>query len=412
MDHLVSSPTIGVGASPAGLASRSESGGRLSPALSPRLAGLTVCQFSTVQRTVDARAFFRECAPLRAAGLRTRLLAPHGLDGLRDGVELSSLPARKNRFLRMLLAPALLPTLLRQRAHLYHFHDPELIPLGLLLKLIFRRKVVYDCREDFPCMMAHKRYLPAALRPLVGWSLSALEGLAARFLDGVLTADASTMRRFARLGRSRKLVFFNFPNLEFFPEPPSVPKRYDLVYRGGIADRTGTGVLLEALCILRDQGRPTKTLLLGYFDNPRAEQVIRAQMAARGLTDCIDLLSRIDHSHMAAALAQARIGVCPLQAVPKFLRNIPVKVFEYWASGLPVVTSDLPPIRPFFRHADYGLLFKPGDAAALASSIQWLLEHPVDACRMGARGRAAVVERLNNRNEIRKLLAFYSRILE
>ncbi len=76
---------------------------------------------------------------------------------------------------------------------------------------------------------------------------------------------------------------------------------------------------------------------------------------------------------------------------------MPIKVFEYWASGLPVVTSDLPPIRPFFRHAEYGFLVKPGDAAALASSIQWLLEHPVDARRMGARGRAAVVERLNNR---------------
>src|SRR3970282_564801 len=108
MDHLVSSPTIGVGASPAGLAARSESGGWLSPALSPRLAGLTVCQFSTVQRTVDARAFFRQCCSPAAAGLGTRLLAPHGLDGPRDGVELSSLPARKNRFLRILLAPALL----------------------------------------------------------------------------------------------------------------------------------------------------------------------------------------------------------------------------------------------------------------------------------------------------------------
>ena len=382
------------------------------PALDPCLAGLTVCHVSSVQRSIDARAFYRECVPLSAAGLRMCLLAPHGVNGRREGVELLSLPHRKNRFLRMLLTPTLLPILLRQRVALYHLHDPELIPLAILLKLLFRRKVIYDSREDFPHMMANKRYMPAVLRPLIARLVAFVESLAARHLDGILTADAATLRRFARRGRSRQLVFFNFPNLEFFPDPPPISKHYDLVYRGGIAERTGAVVLLDALCLLRDQGCPAKTLLLGYFDDSRAEHALRSQIAACGLTHTIDLLGRIDHSHMAVTLAQARIGVCPLLPVPKFFRNIPVKVFEYWACGLPVVSSDLPPIRPFFRHADCGFLVQPGDAAELASAIRWLLDHPQDARRMGARGRAAVTSRLNNALEIRKLLAFYSKVLQ
>ena len=361
---------------------------------------------------MDPRAFFRECVPLSAAGLHMSLLAPHGINGLRHRVSLSALPARKNRFLRMLFTPVLLPVLLRQQASLYHLHDPELLPLALLLKYLFGRKVVYDSREDFPAMMANKRYLPVRLRPLFARAVSLIEWLSAHLLDGILTADTSTLRRFARAGHSRKMVFFNFPNLDVFPDPRPTPKPYDLVYRGGISERAGSYLLLDALCLLRDHGRPIKALLLGYFDDPRTELEFRSQVSSRHLIDSIDLRSRMDHSRMAATLAQARVGVCPLQPVPKFMSNLPVKVFEYWACGLPVVASELPPIRPFFRHGEYGLLFKPGDSASLAASAEWLLDHPSEARRMGAAGRAAVVQRFNNRYEVRKLLDFYAHILQ
>ncbi len=113
---------------------------------------------------------------------------------------------------------------------------------------------------------------------------------------------------------------------------------------------------------------------------------------------------------MAGALSEARIGVCPLQPVPKFLLNIPVKVFEYWACGLPVVASDLPPIRPFFRNEDAGFLVPPKSAAALARSIGWLLDHPGEAARMGERGRELVTQRFNNSREIHKLRRFCTQI--
>jgi glycosyltransferase involved in cell wall biosynthesis len=104
------------------------------------------------------------------------------------------------------------------------------------------------------------------------------------------------------------------------------------------------------------------------------------------------------------------VGVSPLQDIPKFRVNIPVKIFEYWACGLPVVASDLPPIRPFFKNVGGGLLFPAGDARALAQSIAWLLEHPLSAARMGLRGRAAIETRFTHRHEIHKLLKFYSRL--
>src|SRR4029077_11842220 len=114
---------------------------------------------------------------------------------------------------------------------------------------------------------------------------------------------------------------------------------------------------------------------------------------ALALESSITITGRLSHEDMAAALSSARIGVSPLQDTPKFRLNLPVKVFEYWACGLPVIASDLPCIRPYFRNTHAGLLVRPGDAMEFAISIAWMLDHPAQASRMGQRGRDAVVER-------------------
>jgi hypothetical protein len=362
---------------------------------------------------LDHRAFSKEAEPAAAEGLQVSVVAPHGIRGSKDGVELIPLPRWNNRLVRVLMSQTLIFKALRQRASLYHFHDPELIPVGLLLKILFRKRVVYDTREDYPAMMLLKVYIPKPLRTLLGAALSRLEALAARVLDGIIMADPFTLRRLARVGRSNKLVFYSFPSYKMFP-PPSrdETKPFDLVYRGGLSERCGTFLLLDAVRALVDGGRALSVLLLGYFDDQHSKQLLEEAIRRLHLQGYIRLQGRIGHDQMAEALGQARIGVCPLQPIPKFQCNIPVKVFEYWACGLPVVASDLPPIRPFFRNHESGLLFKPGDVRQLSQAIGWLLDHPSEATQMGMRGRQAVLERYNNSQEVQKLLSFYQCILE
>lgn len=371
---------------------------------------IRLCHFTTAHTSLKSRSFHRQCLPLAQAGIEVRYVAPiarkqtqHRQD---DAIDFISTPYRKNGLRRALANPALLRELLRQDASLYHFQDPELLPLAFVLKIAFRKRVVYDAYEDFPSMARNSETMSRFLSALAGKAVEGLESLAARFLDGVMTADPFTLRRLARTGKSRKLVFHNFPNLDFFPAPQLTAKSFDVVYRGGISERAGTFVLLDALRILADRTCATRTLLIGYFDGAAAEAKIRHRIRGMSLESSVEIRGRIDHEEMAAALSQARIGVCPLQPVPKFLLNIPVKVFEYWACGLPVIASDLPPIRPYFPSAHAGLLFEPGNANELARSIEWMLDHPACAAQMGQNGRTAVVERFNNRSEIRKMQRF------
>jgi glycosyltransferase involved in cell wall biosynthesis len=93
------------------------------------------------------------------------------------------------------------------------------------------------------------------------------------------------------------------------------------------------------------------------------------------------------------------------------MNNIPVKVFESWACGLPVIATDLPPIRPFFAGRKLGTLVKPGDVHDLAHAIRQLLASPDLIDEYGRHARRAVVERYNIGMEIPKLLSLYERVL-
>jgi glycosyltransferase involved in cell wall biosynthesis len=367
-----------------------------------------LCHFTALHTELKSRSYYMQFMPLAAGGARVRYVSPAGIRGRHHRVDFVALPKRRGWLSHLLAIPSLLNVLRKQRAGLYHFQDLELLPAALFLKLLLRKRVVFDCYEDFPSMALTMRKAPALLRPVAAFIAAAGLRLAALTFDGVMTADPLTLRKFARAGRCHKITFYNFPNLDVFPPLGAEPtKDFDIVYRGGLSERAGTWVLLDAIRLLALQGKPARLLLIGYCDDAKVEVALRERIRSLALSGQVELMKRIPHDQMAQALSRARIGVSPLQDIPKFRLNIPVKVFEYWACGLPVIASDLPPIRPFFKNVYGGLLFQPEASSALAHSIGWMLEHPEILARMGQNGRAAVVHRFNHHRELQKLRRFF-----
>lgn len=379
--------------------------------LAARMQGVHICHLSPIQRSRDERAFSRESLPGIAYGLHCVIIGPHSFRGAIEQVEFIPIPKSRNRALRILLAIRMVRWALKQDADIYHIHSPELIPAGLALRHFFRKRVVYDTREDFPAMMLTKAYLPRHWRLFFSRAVSFVEKIAARSLHAVVTADPGSLRRLARTGRSRKLVLYNFPNLKYFPPSQPAEKPFDLVYRGGLSERAGTFVLLQAMQLLSERGIKPRLLLFGYTDNARTEQTLRDSLLSLGIEHQVTLRGVIPHNAMAATLSEARVAVCPLLKIPKFMNNIPVKVFESWACGLPVIATDLPPIRPFFGDRGLGLLVKPGDPTDLAKAIRRLLEDPGLIEEYGRRARQMVLTRYNAGMEIHKLVSLYREVL-
>ena len=133
----------------------------------------------------DIRIFGKECRSLAQAGFEVHLIAPGAGGGTRDGVVLHGfdLPTgpRLLRIVRRLwrawrCAHALRPDLC-------HFHEPELVPVALLLKLGGAR-VVYDVHEDHLSTVSYSARRSGGRRSGFG----ALEAVARRACDAFVAA--------------------------------------------------------------------------------------------------------------------------------------------------------------------------------------------------------------------------------
>jgi len=190
---------------------------------------------------------------------------------------------------------------------------------------------------------------------------------------------------------------------------PAVAKT-DLVYVGGMSRRSGMFVLLDALVLLSKQNIKPRARLAGYTDGEEGLAAIQEGIRSRDLTDQVELCGRLPYSQVPLWIRSGRIGLVALQPIAKFLKNIPTKIFEYWASGLPVIASDLPPIRPFLSDRKNGLLFDPSSAEDLARAIRWCVERPDECEAMGHYGQQLISSSWNNDRQIDGLMSFYGRI--
>lgn len=160
---------------------------------------------------------------------------------------------------------------------------------------------------------------------------------------------------------------------------------------------------------LRQRGRRVRWLFFGKCPEAAWAQ---AEIARRGLQDDIVLdANLVPHDQVAARVRQAKIGFIPLPDLPKFQHNIPTKLFEFMALGMPTVLSDLPPSRPFVGDGRCAIMVPPDDSGAYADAIIRLLDDPALRRAMGAEGRARVINEFNWQREAQYLLALYAELL-
>jgi glycosyltransferase involved in cell wall biosynthesis len=374
---------------------------------------LSIAYVSVVHPLHDHRFLYKQCSGLVRHGFAVDYYVRHDKETVLQGVQIQPLQPATHRLSRFSGTFALLPRLVRRRYAAYHMVDPELLPLGILLKALTRRRVVFDAHEDYVDFMRHKHYLPGPLGRFFSLGLRGVLDLSSRMLDGFVFADEGTASLFKRMASERKPMFYNFPLRSMFPEQPAEwdSRRYDTVFLGTMSGTSGTWVILEAIQKLKTRHPAVRCLFIGTPEPEMKERVL-AFVRENGLSENVEFTGRLPHADVPRLLQQCKIGLIGLLDLPKFHRNIATKLFEYMASGIPVVSSDLPPERRFITAGDCGEFFTPGDSTGMAAAIDRILSEPGRGQAMSVSARERMVrENYFAEGEIERLARFYRWLL-
>lgn len=363
-----------------------------------------ICHLTSVHQWNDIRIFRKECISLASHGFETYLIATDCEDKKVNGVNIVSAgPKPLSRLKRMTqLVKAVYKKAVEIDADVYHFHDPELLFVGWLLKKK-GKKVIYDTHEDVPRQIMSKPWIWKPLQRFISFTFETVENFIAARITAVMAATTSIGDRFLGLNKNT-IVIHNYPLLQELQSTTAWEnKRQEICYAGGISEIRGIKQLIEALA----HAPAIKLHLVGSFSS----DAFRNEMTQLpGWRQVIEH-GFVERTRVAEIFGVSKVGMVALLKTPNHFNSQPIKMFEYMSAGIPVIASHFPLWREIIEGNTCGLCVDPTNPKAIADAIIHILSHDEEAKRMGENGRKAVEEKYNWETEEKKLVEFYYRLL-
>ena len=372
---------------------------------------------------------------LLRAGHRVRIVS-RGLQGLPQREESGSLAVARMPFLSspalnrivnypIFLNPAWVWHIWRHaresRPDCIIVRDLPLAPAALLVGRMLGVPVHYDMAEVYPLGLLS--ILPHELTPAIR---------VVRFTRAAYAVERHVLRRAAtifvvsdesqarchglRVPLERVVLVGNTPAdaAELGADWPVPDDISDLVGRpiaiftGNLFGDRGLDLAIDAMAILV-KDLPSATLVV--FGDGRERQRLEAQAAKLGLGERVRFLGWKHHSTQPAYLRHSQIAVIPFPITPHLCITLPNKLFDYMAAGVPVVATDIPPIRRIVEETDVGLLTPPGDPVALARAILKLFGDTDMRAEFGRNGVAAIAGRYSWEKDERRFVQAVERFV-
>ncbi|MCB9222891.1 MAG: glycosyltransferase family 4 protein [Crocinitomicaceae bacterium] len=360
-----------------------------------------ICHLSSVHHSYDSRVFDKECVSLAKNGFKVTLIIIHDKSEQIEGVSIVPFKKYRSRFLRALFSPwVMLPKALKTKADLFHFHDPELMPLAIILK-IFRKKVVMDVHDDVIDFMGNKKYLPSIFRYPIGYSYRFLQVITTKIIDAVVTATPHIAESFPS---KKTTVVQNFPSTNDFQGITTIPyeqRNNIIIYSGLLHENTGFKSIVESSKLL-PEGAIIQIIGKIYPTSLKKE-----------LESCknIEYISWTDRKSVLHKIKNAKIGIALYQPTKQNIYAQPRKLFEYMAAGIPIIASDSKLWKEFVEENNAGINVDPASIDQIVEAVKFLTVNPSEAKQMGHNARIAFENKYDWQKESDKLVNLYSNLL-
>ncbi|MEK7702476.1 MAG: glycosyltransferase family 4 protein [Nitrospirota bacterium] len=363
---------------------------------------------TSVRRVSDTRIFYKVCRSLFRAGYEVTYIVPHERDEVIDGIRIKAIPKPKSRWHRVTQT---LWQVYRASVHLnadiYSFHDIEMIPVALLLRM-HGKSVVYNIHDDATASLLTKHYIPAVFRKPLAFFAASLENLACRFFSGLIPASVGLAEKYSRLNQ-HTVVVSNFVDPSETPVPET--RCWDngpfvVTYIGILEEERQIRELVQAMGLL-----PQALNAVLKLGGPFSHHSFREEIVSLSEWKYVEELGYLKRPDIIKTLNASMVGVVLTadSTVQRFGSSN--KLFDYMASAIPIVATDFSLWKEIIDDAGCGLVVDSNRPSEIAKAVSYLLTHPKEAEEMGRRGRAAVEKQYSWLEEEKKLIKLFNNLV-
>jgi len=183
------------------------------------------------------------------------------------------------------------------------------------------------------------------------------------------------------------------------PDPGGSDQRKDYaLFVGRLSPEKGIETLLKSWLQLQI---PMPLRIAG--GGPLQNRIIEASREDRR----IQFLGPLTHARTIQEMQAARLLVFP----SIWYEGLPLTIIEAFATGLPVIASNVGAMRTLISAGRTGLLFTPGDSCDLVHKLNWCWQHAHELVTMGQFARQTYLELYTAPRNYQHLMQIYERAM-
>lgn len=359
---------------------------------------MKICHLTSAHDSYDTRIFQKECVAIAEKHNYEVFLVAPGESRVDQGVSIVGIGDKPaNRVKRMTtFTKEIYRTAILIDADLYHFHDPELLHVGMKLKR--RGKIViFDSHENTYLQIKVKAYIPSIVRNLVARCYLEYEKYVCRHIDAVIYPEEKNPFQ----GIANKTICVdNFPILSEFTAKNINGKKYDVCCAGSLTEERGITNLLKAA-----KQSNAKVVLAGEFSSDEYKH----DLEQLGLLNNVEFKGLCSLEEVKNILEETKIVVSNIKHVGQYYltNNLPTKVYEAMAMEIPVILSNFPYFEKMIDMYKFGICINPDSVDDLSEKISYLLSDNDLRLKMGENGRKLVEEKFSWEKEKLKIFELY-----
>lgn len=363
---------------------------------------IKVCHVTSMHRVFDTRIFHKECASL-SKKYEVYLVASNVDSQIVDGIHIVGVKMPPHGLRKMLTTKPIIKAALAIDADVYHFHDPELISAGLKMKKE-GKKVVFDYHENYTDFLLTKDWIPKPLRHLAKHFFSKFERKYLAQYDAVVSVTPFIIKRLEKYN-SNVYQITNYPKLQEVEDNRQWGQ--SVCFVGGIVPEwmhyNIVKSLSETSAVYRLAGAYHPA---SYFNQLQACEEWKS----------VEYHGKIPYSEVMPFMQQSSAGLAirtyddPNVGYKEGSLGVN-KFFEYMMVGIPVIASASEVWRDIINKYECGILVDPYSPTSIAQAINFVIEHPEDAKRMGDNAHDAAVKHYHWGTQEDILFQMYERLL-